>query len=161
MKKHWEIALCFKTKMAMLVKTARFGNACYTPSNTGYRVGRPTEKSFCKKDSNLYAKRDNCLQVDHIAKSYPEESFCKVENCRIWRRNSTFLHIKDDGEKLLGNIESLSTQVTTTNSYINRVSLCSSTGAGRTQGTGMPIVPVQVKVKDYSSPVDGLCIPRS
>lgn len=64
------------------------------------------------------------------------------------------MHIKDDGEKLLGNIESLSTQVTTTNSYINRVSLCSSTGAGRTQGTGMPIVPVQVKVKDYSSPVE-------
>ena len=64
------------------------------------------------------------------------------------------MHIKDDGEKLLGNIESLSTQVTTMNGYINRVSLCSSSGPGTTQGTGMPIVPVQVKVKDYSSPVE-------
>ena len=71
------------------------------------------------------------------------------------------MHIKDDGEKLLGNIESLSTQVTTMNGYINRVSLCSSSGAGTTQGTGMPIVPVQVKVNDYSSPVEvyGFLVP--
>ena len=140
--------------MAMLVKTARFGNVYCTPSKTGYHVGRPTEKSLCKKDSNLYAKRGNCPQFGHIAKSYPEESFCKVEICRIGGKHLTFLHIKNDGEKLLGNIESLSTQVTTKNGYINRVSLCCSTSAGMTQGTGMPTVPVQVKAKDYSSPVE-------
>ena len=97
---------------------------------------------------------DNCLQVGHMAKSCPKESFCKVENCKVGRKHSTFLHVKDDGEKLQGNIESTSMQVTTNNGCINRVSLCSSTGAGTTQATGMPIVPVQVKAKNSSSFVE-------
>ena len=97
---------------------------------------------------------DNCLQVGHMAKSCPKESFCKVENCRVERKHSAFLHVKDDGEKLQGNVESTSTQVTTNNGCISRVSLCSSTGAGTTQATGMPNVPVRVKAKNSSSLVE-------
>ena len=97
---------------------------------------------------------DNCLQVGHMAKSCPKESFCKVEDCRVGRKHSTLLHVKDDREKLQGNIELTLMQVTTTNSCIRWVSLCSSTGAGTIQATGMPIVPVWVKVKDSSSVVE-------
>ena len=42
----------------ILVKIARFGNVYCAPSNTGYRVVRPSEKRLRKKDSNLYEKRD-------------------------------------------------------------------------------------------------------
>ena len=45
-------------------------------------------------------------------------------------------------------------QVITNHGCINRVSLRSSTGAGTTQATGMPIVPIRVNAKDSSSLVD-------
>ena len=116
----------------------------FREKSTQERLKFVREKGLC----------DNCLQVGHMAKSCPKESFCKVENCRVGRKHSTFLHVKDDGEKLQGNVESTSAQVTTNNGCINRVSLCSSTGAGMTQATGMPIVPVRVKAKDSSSLVE-------
>ena len=116
----------------------------FREKSTQERLKFVREKGLC----------DNCLQVGHMAKSCPKESFCKVENCRVERKHSTFLHVKDDGEKLQGNVEPTPAQVTTNNGCINLVSLCSSTGAGTTQATGMPIVPVRVKAKDSSSRAD-------
>ena len=56
-----------KPCMAMLVKTARFGNVYCALGNTGYRVLRASDKSLPKKDSNLYAKRDYVTTVYRLA----------------------------------------------------------------------------------------------
>ena len=56
-----------KQCMAMLVRTATFGNVYCARSNTGYRIVRPSEKSLRKKDSNLYEKRDCVTTVYRFA----------------------------------------------------------------------------------------------
>ena len=93
---------------------------------------------------------DNCLNAGHVARSCPKESFCKVENCKLGRKHSTFLHPKNDETKSRDNGGSTTSppQGSASNGCVNSQEPCSSTGAGTATVTGMPIVPVKVKMKD-------------
>jgi len=94
---------------------------------------------------------DNCLHTGHMAKFCPKESFCKIENCKLTRKHSTFLHPKDDQPNKAKahnceNSTSAGSQNTAKSSCISSQALCNSTGAGDSV-TGLPVVPVKVRSK--------------
>lgn len=57
------------------------------------RIKFTREKGLC----------DNCLVAGHMARSCPKDSFCKVEDCKIGRKHSTFLHPKNDSQDKVQN----------------------------------------------------------
>ena len=106
---------------------------------------------------------DNCLQTGHMAKSCPKDNFCKVSDCKINRKHSTYLHpqgsndshgTKDDASKNL-TASKQEDHSLAKNNFVSTVddSLCTATGAG-TLRTGLAIVPVKVRAKEGSIVVE-------
>lgn len=95
---------------------------------------------------------DNCLNSGHVAGSCPKNSFCKVENCSLSRKHSSFLHPKNN-ERSKNKPTNQASGDKAQSSFINSQALCNSTGAG-TPMTGLSIVPVKVRTTENDSCVE-------
>lgn len=101
---------------------------------------------------------DNCLQAGHMASSCPKGKFCKVDNCNIARKHSTFLHPKniETNKRAVTDVSTDNDGARPKNAQPNSINsqvVCNSTGAG-TIMTGLSIVPVKVKSKENSQCVE-------
>ena len=118
------------------------------------------QKSIPERLNFVRAKAlcDNCFQIGHLARSSPQGSYCTVTDCKIKRKHSTCLHMKNlqstsQRENTESSKQSVERKVEEPrappeipNNEVKNGAVCSSTGAGMAV-VGLAIVPVRVNAK--------------
>lgn len=137
---------------------------CEHPGHWLPRCGSFKSKSVDERLKFVRSKGlcDNCLNPGHVAGSCPKESFCKVDDCSLERKHSTFLHPKKIERPQTQPKDNMNSVPHHTGGFPPPPShsfkpfgsaLCNSTGAGNST-IGLSVVPVKVRTKENTTCIE-------